>query len=1042
MNIRSNSQPQVAISDNLSRHGVLSSKLPTGKKTGDSDLTPTQFADLPVMEPALTGTGFRSKQSIHGLHCGSDIELAQGEVLAKRYEILRRIGDGGMGVVYAARDQLREEEVALKVMREHLIRDPLARERFVNEARVASSISHPGIVRVYDIHQTSKITFLTMELLNGCTLRDEIQNRLERQQRFSVEEVKQFGLQLCQALTHAHQSTIHRDIKPENIWICEDGTLKLMDFGIARMMRPSQFASTGLSMGTAYYMAPEQLKAQKDIDHRADQYSTGVVLYELLTGQLPQGAVQSPVEIRRNVPSMMSKAVMTCLAGNPKDRHSDMPALEAILEKDKSAKSRKSMRIMALLVLALICASSPWWFPPAKYEALKFAAGNLLQEVKIARQEAMDKHDGLLQLQAKLAGVDYPVPQCIDAGNAQFEAGDALLQSQLYQSALEKFTSTKTQFETALQQIDQWTKDEFKRRSTEAKQAIDLVRENEQRAQGIIDSAEQTLAQQQSGDSIPAIEAAKLALKDLTGLKDFLANNRNARIQSFENALIECDRSSTSSPGERLKKYDEVAENARVYADSINKTVETSKSHSESRFAKAKNEFEQAARFAKAGKNDQAIEAYSRSIQLDPKNAAAYFKRGTTFQKLNNPERSIEDLGKAIELEPAHADAFYARAAANETLRRYEQAIDDYSKAISYGTSAGDAYFRRGSANQKTGMYESAIADYTKAIKSNAKDKNAYYNRGVVNNDLGRFEQAIADYSKVIDLDPKARDAFHKRGFINIELGHDSKAIADLSKAIEFGITNAEIYMTRGSAYQRTSSHDRAIADFGKVISLDSKSAEAFYKRGISNNQRGRYEQSIADFGKAIGFGIKTEDSYFERGSAYLKTKNFVRAVADFSKVLEFNSKNVDAHYYRGYSNYELKRFELAARDFGKAIDQGCDAKYIYFKCGYANQAIGNDELAIKDYTKSIKRSRTDYTAYYNRGISYGRLEKHRQAIADYSKAIELNPSYASAYNNRGNAYKNLNDLPKRNRGLFQGNRNKTGICKGIQQSCVGKYST
>ena len=349
-----------------------SSKRELVQKAGEIDLTPTQLKDLPVLEPVITSNFSRRSRKTNSYRHETRIELAQGDVLADRYEIIRRLGDGGMGVVYAAKDRLREEEVALKVMREHLISDPQARERFVNEARVASSLSHPRIVRVYDIHQTSKHTFLTMELLKGCTLRQELKNRAERKQRFAVTEVKQWGIQLCQALSHAHELTIHRDIKPENIWICDDGTLKVMDFGIARLMRPSQFASTGLALGTAYYMAPEQVRAQKDIDHRADQYSTGVVLYELLTGQIPQGAVGSPKELRRNIPSNLSNAVMICLSGNAKDRHANMKCLELLLAKDKSIGGRKKSLFVFGLLMILLVVGSMWWFPPMKQLAARF----------------------------------------------------------------------------------------------------------------------------------------------------------------------------------------------------------------------------------------------------------------------------------------------------------------------------------------------------------------------------------------------------------------------------------------------------------------------------------------------------------------------------------------------------------------------------------------------------------------------------------------------------------------------------------------------
>ena len=223
------------------------------------------------------------------------------------------------------------EEIAVKVLLPHLLADPKALERFLNEAKIASNLSHADIVRVYDLQQAPALTFLTMELLKGHNLREEIAQRTRTARRFTVAEVGAMAAQLCAALQFAHRVTVHRDVKPENIWLCEDGTLKLMDFGIARLLRPSQFTSTGLALGTAYYMAPEQLRGQ-EVDHRADQFSLAVVLYELLTGEIPQGVIKSPQQLRRNLPPRMSQAIMKALEARPDSRHADMAALARALE--------------------------------------------------------------------------------------------------------------------------------------------------------------------------------------------------------------------------------------------------------------------------------------------------------------------------------------------------------------------------------------------------------------------------------------------------------------------------------------------------------------------------------------------------------------------------------------------------------------------------------------------------------------------------------------------------------------------------------------
>ena len=141
--------------------------------------------------------------------------------------------------------------------------------------------------------------------------------------------------QLCDALAYAHQEGVaHLDVKPENIWVEEDESVKLMDFGIARLLTPGRMATTRMAMGTAYYMAPEQLKAGK-VDGRADQFALAVVLYELLTGEVPQGAVQAPHELRKSVPEPLSKAIMKALSGPPEKRFADLAEFKQALESNR-----------------------------------------------------------------------------------------------------------------------------------------------------------------------------------------------------------------------------------------------------------------------------------------------------------------------------------------------------------------------------------------------------------------------------------------------------------------------------------------------------------------------------------------------------------------------------------------------------------------------------------------------------------------------------------------------------------------------------------
>ncbi|MBL8270980.1 serine/threonine-protein kinase [Steroidobacter sp.] len=286
-------------------------------------LSYTQVADLPGAAPSYTRVGERAD--------AAQLGLRPGLVLAQRYKLRRVIGQGGMGAVYEAFDELKQESIALKVLLPHLLGSDKAKERFLSEAKIACKLSHPNIVKVFDVGVSEPYYYLTMELLAGQTLRQRIDAQALTRTRFEIDTVLAYAQQLIAALEYAHRSIVHRDLKPENIWIDESGQLKLMDFGIARTFSNTELTKTGMALGTAYYMAPEQFMGKKQVDARADQYSLAVILYELLTGWLPQGAAQTPRALRSDVPSNLSAAIMKAINPVPDARFADLQSLDAAL---------------------------------------------------------------------------------------------------------------------------------------------------------------------------------------------------------------------------------------------------------------------------------------------------------------------------------------------------------------------------------------------------------------------------------------------------------------------------------------------------------------------------------------------------------------------------------------------------------------------------------------------------------------------------------------------------------------------------------------
>ena len=283
------------------------------------------------------------------------------------YKIIEKIGEGGMGVVYKAHDKKLDRDVALKFLPSHLSSSEQDKARFIQEAKAASALSHPNVCTIHDIQEHENQMFIVMDFVDGQTLR-------QKKDSISFKQAIDIGIQVADGLAAAHEKGIvHRDIKPENIMIRKDGIAQVMDFGLAKLRgNVTRLTKEGSTVGTAGYMSPEQVQGQ-DADHRSDIFSFGVLLYELLTGQLPFRGVHETAlayeivnvdpapmsSIKPEIDPTLDAIVLECLEKDPRERTQSIAQVALDLKRCKRESSRQRV--------SRVTAARPIAKPPAGY---------------------------------------------------------------------------------------------------------------------------------------------------------------------------------------------------------------------------------------------------------------------------------------------------------------------------------------------------------------------------------------------------------------------------------------------------------------------------------------------------------------------------------------------------------------------------------------------------------------------------------------------------------------------------------------------------
>ncbi|HEX8924871.1 MAG TPA: serine/threonine-protein kinase, partial [Terriglobales bacterium] len=327
----------------------------TGASPAGSDQQATKLSTDPAATIAFSGS--RPPTPASFIVTSQAVLFAPGTVLGGRYEIVAQLGMGGMGAVYKAYDREVQRDIALKVIRPELAENPQILQRFKQELILAREVTHPNVVRIYDIGEAEGVKFITMKFVHG----QDLGGLMTEGKGIEPERAAEIMYQVCEGLEAVHkQGIIHRDLKPGNIMLDEQGRVVLMDFGLARGMDGDGMTQTGAMLGTMQYMSPEQAKAAP-LDQRSDIYTVGLIFYELLTGVSPYASESAITSLMKRtqerakpvtahvpgIPAALNDICSRCLEINPAQRFQNIGELLAAFDAWRSGTAPSQIAIAA-----------------------------------------------------------------------------------------------------------------------------------------------------------------------------------------------------------------------------------------------------------------------------------------------------------------------------------------------------------------------------------------------------------------------------------------------------------------------------------------------------------------------------------------------------------------------------------------------------------------------------------------------------------------------------------------------------------------------
>jgi serine/threonine protein kinase/Tfp pilus assembly protein PilF len=769
------------------------------------------------------------------------------------YKIIEKVGEGGMGVVYKARDTKLDRIVALKFLSKRLLFNEEAKTRFANEAKAASALDHQNIATIYEIDEVNDQCFISMAYVEGKSLKEMIQERT-----LSLDEILNITIQIAEGLNAAHKKgIIHRDIKSDNIMITKDGVVKIMDFGLAKLKDAPGVTADGTVLGTFQYMSPEQLQGEPP-DSRSDIFSFGVVMYEMLTGQLPFKGEHYPALFY----SILNEAPEPLNQYRPETSEELQTIIDRAMQKDVQNRYQDTSEILADLRGG---PKDQVLWHKKKIEEKPRAPKRPSVAVMYLENMSRKKEDEYFA-----AGMteDIITDLCSIEGINVASRSDVLpfRDKRINVSEIGRKLSVDYVLEGSVRRVD------------------DRVRVNAQ----LINVAD--------GFHIWA-ERFDEKLTDIFDLQAEVARKiaQALKVKLQPSEIIQMEKKPTFS----IQAYDYYLQGRDYYWREGKKDMEFAIKLYEKAL-----EIDPNYALAYAGLADAYVYKYE-----------AYYDRSLSI--LNDAERNSQ---RALSIDPELPEAHRSLGRVYMFKKMTQKAIDEFKKAIHFRPNCHEACRALGWIYEESRNFDEAIRWTQRALEIRPTDREAFVLLGLAYYDQQMYQLALDIFSQALDVAPDYGTAFYYIGSTYLKLGKFDQALEKYKKCVEAG-GNPNVWLDLGWTYLLKKDYKNSLDSFQKSIDLGYFEFLASYYLGVVHQQAKKNEEAKKLYRKTIELCCEQLKSDPDNPYFHSTLGLVYQALGDEDKAEIAMKTSLELAPVDGAIVYDQARFYALKRNEQKAIE-------------------------------------------------------------------------------------------------------------------------